>query len=118
MAKSKTDILVDTFRAARKEKYGLAPLVNRNSAHWAFKELLKDMSMDEAKELVTYYGRFYTEDFKWFQYNYDSVYEKLQTEKKQRESDQILMKESEERAKRWREAVARTKSNQRGSEDG
>lgn len=107
MAKTKADILIDLFLESRKASGRIKPLVNRNSAHFVIKEILKDLSMDQAKELFKFFGAFYNEDFKWFGYNYDTVWQKYENNQQIKERDLQVMRESEERTKKWKERVNR-----------
>lgn len=91
-----------------KEKYGTEPVVNRHSARWGFDSVLLGMSPEETKELIDYYFKTTStrrHSLDWFFYHYEKLIDgknDLQTDIERRER---LRRESEQRAREWREKV-------------
>ena len=88
-------------------KYGKAPVVNRNTARWSWANMLEDMSMTEAKELVDYYMKTdgsHRHALLWF-FNH---YEELAKHKAEQEADdefrEKLRQETILRTEAWRRA--------------
>lgn len=99
-------ILTSYYLKRYKEKYGTDAIVNRHSARWGFDSVLMDMSGDKAKELLDYY--FTTINPKkhsldGFLYNYEKLQENFKMNIEDAEHRAKLRRESEQRAKEWRE---------------
>lgn len=98
--------LTSYYTKLYKERYGVNPVVNRHSARWGFDSLLTDMSMTEAKGLLDFFfktGNTKRHAIDWFLYNYEKLIEAQIKIKEDSEHRATLRKESEQRAKEWRE---------------
>jgi len=98
--------LTSYFIKCYKEKYNIAPVVNRNKARWGFESVLMDFSMDQAQELVNYYlttASATRHSLEWFLFNYDKLVTARQNQVNDAARRAELRKESEERAREWRE---------------
>jgi len=90
------------------EKYGVKPVVNRHSARWGFDSVLMGMSPQETKEVIDYYLTTMStvrHSLQWFFYNYEKLIEGKNDLQVDRERRARQRKESEERAREWRERV-------------
>lgn len=99
-------VLISYFMKKYKEKYKVEPAVNRHSARWGFDSVLMDLSVQDVKGLMDYY--FTTDSTKrhsldWFLYNYEKLIEAMTEQLRDAQRRAKLRKESEERAKEWRE---------------
>lgn len=97
--------LVTYFGQKFKEKYAVAPKMNRHSARWGFDSMLMDLTEDEVRSLVDYY--FETRNLSghtldWFLYNY----EKLAIAKENRDNDAaalaVIREKTKLRTEEWR----------------
>ena len=98
--------LTSYFLTTYKTKYKNSPVVNRNKARWGFEAVLMDFSMDEAKELIDFYlttASANRHSLEWFLFNYDKMVTAKQSQKDDAERREQLRRESEQRAKEWRE---------------
>lgn len=89
-----------------KEKYGAEPVVNRHSARWGFDSILMGMAPTEVKELIDYYFKTVSMNrhaLDWFFYNYDKLIRGKNDLEEDAERRERLRRESEERAREWRE---------------
>lgn len=89
-----------------KAKYGMEPNVNRHSARWSFASVLEGLSPTEVKALIDYYFTLTTakrHTLEWFFYNYHQLIEARQENEKDRDRRERLRRESEQRAREWRE---------------
>lgn len=99
-------ILTTYYEKKYKDKYQSTAVVNRNDARWKFDNILKGMTVKEAKELLDFWfdtNSIQRHPLVWFFYNYD----KLITIKADLAEDATLRekqrRETEERVKNWRE---------------
>lgn len=92
-----------------KEKYGVAPKVNRPVARWDWAGILEDLTVEESKSLLEFY--FTTSNkghpLNWFFYNYDKLQQSVEELEKDSKRRKKLREESEERAREWRESGKR-----------
>lgn len=97
------------------ERYGVKPVINRNKARWSWDNILADMTPTQIRRLLDYYfasNSSKAHDLDNFFYNYDKIIKSMEDSVTHREERQRLMKESEERAKEWRQRLdKRTKGN-------
>jgi hypothetical protein len=94
-----------------KERYAQDPVVNRHAARWGFDSVLMDMSVADAKEVIDFY--FMTNSprrhsLDWFLYNYEKLVATMLAQAEDAANRARLRKESEERAKEWREKRGNT----------
>lgn len=89
------------------DKYGYKPTINRNTARWGWEGILSGgMKMVEVKSLIDFYfetGTTNKHSLQWFFYNYDQVIQTRQEVISDREHREKLRRESQARAKEWRE---------------
>lgn len=97
--------LVTYFSKKYKEKYGIAPKVNRYSARWGFDSILMDMKSDEIMTIVDFYFETFNQSghsLEWFFYNYD----KLASAKEDRDKDAaelaVIRERTRKRTEEWR----------------
>lgn len=98
--------LTTYFLKVYKNKYNVAPVVNRNKARWGFESILTDYSMDDSKSLIDFYLTTQSgnrHSLEWFLFNYDKIVESRQNKIADDERRQKLRDESEKRAREWRE---------------
>jgi hypothetical protein len=98
--------LVTYFGQKYKEKYGVAPIVNRYQARWGFDSLLMDMSTAEVKRLIEYY--FTTpsrasHSLEWFFNNYDKLAVAMEATEEDVASLARIREETRRRTLEWRE---------------
>lgn len=89
-----------------KKKYGTEPSMNRHAARWGFESVLTDMTTQIAKELLEFYFTTASDkrhDLEWFLYHYHELMDALSDVEKDRTHRDKLRRESEQRAKEWRE---------------
>jgi len=89
-----------------KERYGVEPNVNRNTARWSWANVLEGMSPSDVKELIDYYfttTQAKRHNLEWFFYNYDKLMEGKQESEKDKARREKMRRESEQRAKEWRD---------------
>lgn len=116
---TKVDVLSDHFVAEAKKFHGEHYMVNRASMSWGFKAMLKDLSVEQIKEIITFYFRHYnhkSHDFKGFEYSYDKLVDALREREYEVEHVDKLKQESAERAKEWRAKRERIAGNRSDSE--
>lgn len=103
------------------EYYGRTPEVNRVAGRWNWDNILIDLSAKKVKELLDYYFSVpsqYGHDLNNFWYNYHKILAAADISEKDRENRERLMKESEARAKAWKEKLEqRNQSNQQRPEE-
>jgi len=116
---TKVDVLSDHFVAEARRFHGAHYMANRASMSWGFKAMLKDLSVEQIKALITFYFDHYnhgTHDFKGFEYSYDRLMEAMRDRDNEAEHVEKLKRESAERAKEWREKRERIAGNRSDSE--
>ena len=97
--------LVTYFETLYQKQYRQKPSLNRYKGRWGFDSVLMDMTMKEAKELLTYYiesGMAKGRDLEWFFYNYDKIKETHERVKDDVERTKAIREESRKRAEEWR----------------
>ena len=98
--------LVSHFGKGYKGRYGMDPVVNRHSARWGMDSILQGMAPSEVKELIDYYFTLTMpkrHSLEWFFYNYDKLIAGRNETDKDRERREKMRRESEQRAKEWKE---------------
>lgn len=97
------------------ERYGEKPIINRNKARWSWDNIMHDLKPAEIRELLDYYfasNSAKAHDLDNFFYNYDKIITSKIAYDKDRVERKRMMKETEERTRRWREKVdKRTQGN-------
>lgn len=97
--------LITYFENKFKLRYDKSPVVNRNTARWNFDAMLKSMKVLDVQLLIDYYfdNVEVGHNLTWFFYNYDKLVETRSDNKADAEHRAKLRRESEQRAKEWRE---------------
>jgi hypothetical protein len=101
--------LTSYYEKKFKERYNTSAVVNRNDARWKFDSILKSLSVKEVMALMDFW--FETDSVQrhpivWFFYNYDKLITVRAEQQEDSELRSKLRKESEERARKWRERRA------------
>lgn len=99
--------LTSYFEKIYKEKYGVAPNVNRYAARWGFDSVLQSMNSQQAKALLDYYlttPPTRKHDLDWFFYHYHDLIESMLKAKEDAAHRRKLMEESKLRAEQWRKS--------------
>lgn len=93
------------FGQQYKNRYGFEQKFNRNKARWSWDNILMDMTLTEAKELIDYYFTTvgpHNHSLEWFFYNYD----KLAEAKEKMDVDQrrlaVIREATRKRTEEWR----------------
>jgi hypothetical protein len=91
--------LIDYFVQSYESLYHKKPLINRNTAKWAARDLVDSFGLEESKSAIDWY--FYVKetghDWSWYSNNI----EKLIIARNQKEKDDRDRMENRERARAW-----------------
>jgi len=91
--------LISYFSSSYKSHYGSIPLINKNTAKWAARDIIDSFGFDECKDAVDWY--FYVKetghDWNW----YVSNVEKLIAARKDKEIDDRIRRINRQKAKAW-----------------
>lgn len=96
------------WEKAYEKRYGEKPVINRNTAKWNWSNMLDHLSAAEVKELIDFYFSVKSVEkhsLPWFFYNYEKIMITRQEQIGDAERRERLRRESEERARKWRERV-------------
>lgn len=119
MALSNVDKLSDYYVAAATKFHGRDTRINRATMSWAFKGMLRDMSLAQIKQLIDFYFTSYAHkehDFTTFQYSYDKIEMAMREREREVKHIETLRAESAQRAKEWRAKRERIAGNRSDSE--
>lgn len=108
--------LVNRFIDGYTKKYGTKPVVNRNDATWVMRTLLEDFSEQELIDIIDFYFAHInhsSHSFEWFKYNYHIVHQAMLDRQSDMEMVARLQRESELRAKEWKDKLERIRTNRR-----
>jgi hypothetical protein len=99
--------LTSHYEKGFKAKYGTKSSANGVTARWNFDTLLRQMSIQEVKDLIDYY--FTTpptnmHSLDWFFYNYDKLVQAKAKAVEDAAHRRKLMEESKQRAEAWRQS--------------
>jgi hypothetical protein len=101
--------LTSYFVKRYKEHYGVDPKVNKFAARYGFDAMLQGMKKEEfsqINDLIDYYFTTKSEkahNLQWFFNNYDKLWEAKTVLEEDKARRARLRKESEERARKWKE---------------
>lgn len=91
--------LISYYVAAYKNRYKVNPMINKNTAKWAARDIIDSFGFDACKDAVDWY--FYVKDsgheWSW----YVSNVEKLIVARKEKEIDDRMRQENRQRARAW-----------------
>lgn len=91
--------LISYYIAAYKDRYQSNPMINKNTAKWAARDIVDSFGFEECKDAVDWY--FYVKpvghDWNW----YVSNVEKLIIARKEKEIDDRMRQENRQRARAW-----------------
>lgn len=93
------------FGQQYKEKYGYDHRFNRNKARWSWDNILMDMTLTEAKELIDYYLTTVSPNghtLEWFFYNYDKLAEAKEKTDADRKRLALIREATRLRTEEWR----------------
>lgn len=91
--------LIGYFVSSYEDRYAKKPLVNRNTAKWAARDIIESFGIEECKKAIDWY--FYVKDvghdWTWYANNVD----KLIAARKNKEQDDIIRQQNRRRARAW-----------------
>lgn len=97
------------FGQQYKEKYGFEHKFNRNKARWSWDNILMDMTLTDAKELIDYYFTTVSPNghtLEWFFYNYDKLAEAKEKTDKDRVELERIREQTRIRTEEWRKRIS------------
>ena len=96
--------LIKYFVAKYEEVHGKRPVINRNKEKWSAREILEDISFDEARGLIDYYFEIKKRghNFTWFSYNYDRLQRSKIDRDKDRKKRENLRQQTKQRLEEYR----------------
>ena len=91
--------LIGYFVSSYEKNNFAKPLVNRNTAKWAARDIIESFGYDECKGAVDWYFRVKESghDWNWYANNV----ERLISARQEHERDAIIRRENRKRAKAW-----------------
>jgi predicted AAA+ superfamily ATPase len=92
-------ILIDYYVKSYESTHGNKPLINRNTAKWAARDLIDSFGLHESQRAVDWY--FYVKDSGHDWIWYTNNVEKLISARKQKEDDDKARKVAREKARVW-----------------
>lgn len=110
--------LVTRFIQGYTQKYGVKPIINRNDATWVMRTLLEDFAEQELIDIIDFYFAHIdhsSHSFEWFKYNYHTVHQAMLDRQSDMEMVERLQRESELRAKEWKDKLERIRTNRLGN---
>lgn len=99
--------LTTYYLKAYEKKYRRVHPVNRNTARWSWANMLEDISVEEAKELVDYYMKTegsHHNTLPWFFNHYDELIKNKEAQEADDEFREKLREETLRRTEAWRQA--------------
>jgi len=98
------DTFINYFVKAYQEKLKVRPIVNRSKVKYAVVDMLKDITLAEAKTLADYYVSHYTEiSINEFLYQYDEMIREMNVEKADLAQREHLLSETQSAVQKFRE---------------
>lgn len=95
---AKGEQLLDYFISLFEEKFNRRPDINRFQAKYRASDVVKDLSLNKAKELVDYYFHVKKKpDFNHFVYNYNDLLKAKERRDKDREKREQLRERTRKR---------------------
>lgn len=110
--------LVTRFIQGYTQKYGVKPIINRNDATWVMRTLLEDFDEQELIDIIDFYFAHIdhsSHSFEWFKYHYHTVHQAMLDRQSDMEMVERLQRESELRAKEWKDKLERIRTNRLGN---
>jgi hypothetical protein len=91
--------VMDYFSTVYEDRHGSKPLINRNTAKWAARDVVESFGLDECKDAIDWYFRVKegSHDWGWYANNV----EKLIAARKAKEEDDIARRVAREKARAW-----------------
>lgn len=91
--------LLNLFERLWKEKYGKKYRGNRHADQWGFRDMIDDVGMEEAEEVVQYYFHLSSPDHsrQWLIYNYNKVAEQRIDVEKDKQARRELLRRTKEK---------------------
>lgn len=91
--------IINYYSASYQKVYGTKPIINKNTAKWAARDLVDSFGFDECKKAVDWY--FYVRDkghdWSWFSSNMERLY----FARKEKERDDEQRRVNRIRARAW-----------------
>jgi len=100
----KVQALMNFYIKEHQRLKGSKPVVNRNKLQYLLVNILKDLSVNEIKELMTFYIKTDKDpSLLYFCYEYDTVIEERKKVSVDLDARKALMRETQQRVKEYRE---------------
>lgn len=101
--------IISYYQKKYKEKVGVGPaLANRNKMKYLIADALEDLSVGDFQKIIDYYIRVESEpSLMSLCYEYDEMYRRMRADAKDQSDRLALLKETEERVKRFRETFGK-----------
>jgi len=96
--------IISYYVSEFKNKYGNNPVVNRNTVKYLIDNMLRDLSVEEIKDLIVYYLQIETEpSLQKLCYEYDDILIKQREEQEDAGKRRIVMNETHRRVLEFRQ---------------
>lgn len=100
----KAEKVISFYVKAYKVKYKVPPMVNRNKIKYDVINMLKDITMQQAYDIIDYYISHYLKpQISDLLYKYDDLMEEMNTETRDKQLRSELLRETENNVKAFRE---------------
>jgi hypothetical protein len=91
--------IMDYFSTSYESRYGSKPLINRNTAKWASRDIVESFGVDDCKKAIDWYFQVKDTGHDWLWYA--NNIEKLIAARKLKEEDDKARKVAREKARAW-----------------
>lgn len=103
------DIFMDYFAQIYKKRFKSIAIINRSKFKYGVVDMLKGLSMKEAKQLADYYISHYADaNINDFLYRYDDLIEEMNTEAADLEQRKFLLSDTKSAVERFRERYGKS----------
>lgn len=100
---TKAHTIISYYKTKYKEKYDRPPIVNRNKVQYLVANVLKDLGIQQVKDLIDFYIETdRNPTLADFCYEYDDILVRMETEAKDLENRKNLLSETQKRVEEFR----------------
>ena len=98
-------MLISHYQKLYEQRFGKRPILNRNKLKYLLADILRDLSMDEVKALITYYIKVEKAEpaLLTLCYDYAEILEVMRKNEKDASERSQLMRETMQRTREFRE---------------
>lgn len=101
--RKKAHVLISYYVKKYKETYNSAPVINRNRLRWGFEDMIEDLTLSKAMEVIDWYFRVMQSHDPWNLLNsYDKFVRMIEEDEADREYREKLRRRTEERVEEFR----------------